>query len=593
MRTTKTTFGIFICLAMLLSGCANYAVVKRDVDQRYDQAIKKIEEKQSEILEGKLESPLIRHAKTVWLGSSAISYERGSSLPPQFDEVTLNFSGRHNIASVAEIIQRATGLRVVIHPDVQVSMQDLTRTTGGSSTASGRPSVTSVDSSASPSSLGSADVPLQLRMDSNNSTLSRRGGQGSAVQTRPTQGPVAASAETKEDGGDYFVDVPIAYRGSLSGFLDLVTARLGLDWEYRNGDLEIRRFITRTFNITALPGRTSYSASLGKSGGIAAGATGGSTGSSGNFSSNMQVSSQSEIDYWANLEGVLMAMLTNLGRLAINQGTGTVTVTDIRDVVDRIARHVEEENRTMTRQIAFEVQLFTVRSEDGSDFGVDWNLIYQKLGEVGVDFTGPKSLASPDAGAVGVRILRRGFVENGSKAFLQAMASRNKVSLVTSQRAVTLNRQVVPVAVTSQKSYVAETKSNISGSGEDRVVSNELKVGSVTTGFVLNLMPSVTDRNAMVLTVGLDLSELRALPIFGTAPNQIQLPEVASTQFIQRVALRTGETLVLSGFEQVNSQSGQRTLDGGMSPGLGGSFAGSTRKDSLVFLITPVMVEGL
>jgi type II secretory pathway component GspD/PulD (secretin) len=124
-------------------------------------------------------------------------------------------------------------------------------------------------------------------------------------------------------------------------------------------------------------------------------------------------------------------------------------------------------------------------------------------------------------------------------------------------------------------------------------VSNELKVGSVTTGFVLNLMPSVTDRNAMVLTVGLDLSELRALPIFGTAPNQIQLPEVASTQFIQRVALRTGETLVLSGFEQVNSQSGQRTLDCGMSPGLGGSFAGSTRKDSLVFLITPVMVEGL
>jgi type IVB pilus formation R64 PilN family outer membrane protein len=262
----------------------------------------------------------------------------------------------------------------------------------------------------------------------------------------------------------------------------------------------------------------------------------------------------------------------------------------------------------MTRQIAFEVKLFAVQAEDGSDFGVDWNLVYSKLTnllpDVTISLNSPTSLANPVSGSLGVSVVRNPLTGNnglntlaGSEALLQALASVNKVSLVTSQRAVTLNRQVIPVAVTDQRAYVAETSSQSSGTGSSQTVTLGLRAGTVTTGFILNLMPSVTERNGMVLTVSLDLSELRDLTTFsiGSGANQqaIQLPQVAATQFIQRVALRTGETLVLSGFERVNSQSRQRTLDTGVGPGLGGSFTGATRKESLVFMITPVMVEGL
>jgi type II secretory pathway component GspD/PulD (secretin) len=148
--------------------------------------------------------------------------------------------------------------------------------------------------------------------------------------------------------------------------------------------------------------------------------------------------------------------------------------------------------------------------------------------------------------------------------------------------------------VTSQRGYVAENKVTVTPSDTGAITEVERTIGTVTTGFILNLMPSVTERNAMVLTVGLDLSELKELRPFGNIDgNGVQAPEVASTQFVQRVALRTGETLVLTGFEQVKSDSKQRTLDANMTPGLGGSFVGNTSKESLVFLITPVMVEGL
>jgi type IVB pilus formation R64 PilN family outer membrane protein len=287
-------------------------------------------------------------------------------------------------------------------------------------------------------------------------------------------------------------------------------------------------------------------------------------------------------------------MLSNLGRLAVNQGTGTVTVTDVRDVMDRISRHIEEENRTMTRQIGFEVQLYSVRSDDGSEFGVDWNLVYQKLNEFQFGYRSPSSLVSDVVADGSIKIIKSNNNFNGTEAFLKAAASGNKVSLVTSQRAVTLNRQVVPVAVTNQRSYVAENKVTVTPSPTGTTTEIQRTVGTVTTGFILNLMPSVTERNAMVLTVGLDLSELKELRTFGDIDvNGVQAPEVASTQFVQRVALRTGETLVLTGFEQVRSTSKERTLDSGVSAGLGGSFNGNTSKDSLVFLITPVMVEGL
>jgi type IVB pilus formation R64 PilN family outer membrane protein len=591
-------FSLLLPLA-LLSGCGGYHVVNRDVTDRYEATRKDAEEAQARVMQGKLDSPLIRQAKTVWIGSQAVPFERGSSLPPQFDELTLNFSGRHNIGSVAEILQRATGLRIMVHPDVLVSMRELAQTEGGSSTMNGQAVVTSVGSAFTPGSVATLTGPRAAERPAQGPSFGRLAPERSGDMALPS-GQAAA---------DYFVDVPLSYRGSLASFLDSMTSRLGLGWEYRDGAIEIRRFITRSYSISALPGSTTYRSSLGKNGGIDAGATGGANSSStGSFSSEMRVAMESNVDYWASLEGTLKAMLSAKGRLAVNQGTGTVTVTDIRDVVDRVTRYLEEENRIMTRQIAFEVKLFAVQAEDGSEFGVNWDVVYSKLTNLLPDVTiglqSPATIVGPGAGSIGVSVVRDPLTGNGgintlsgSSALVQALASVSKVSLVTSQRAVTLNRQVVPVAVTEQVAYVAETSAQTSGTGSSQTTTLGLKAATVTTGFILNLMPSVTERNGMVLTVGLDLSELRSLEPFrvGSGPNEqkVQQPVVASTQFIQRVALRTGETLVLSGFERVNSNSRQRTLDTGVSPGLGGSFSGRTRKESLVFMITPVMVEGL
>lgn len=557
---------------LALSGCAGYQQVRDNVNASADVTAKKVAEASASVTQPKA-VPLVRKSDRVWLAGKSINREKFEDLPSATTDITLHFGGRHTMASVAEIIQRATGIRVFVNPDVFISPRALAPQVAGTSTG---PSPTAV-----------------------------RGAMGGAASV--TMGPGGMAMASGDSGGDQYLDVPVNFRGSLKDFLDQVSTRLGVDWQYKDGKIDIRRFITQTFQVAALPGKTEFSSSMGKRGGLSQGASGGSGASNtGSTDSSMNVASTSAIDYWTSIESAIKAMLSPLGKVSINQATGSVTVTDIRDAVERVRNMVGEENRTLTRQVAFEVQVLSVRGNDDAEYGVDWNLVYSKLTNLAPEWTlslaTPGTLAAATSGAIGMSIVRavngdHGITNRttGSSALFNAMAEVGRVNRVTSQRAITLNRQAVPVAVTSQRAYLAETVPTASSTGGTTSIG--LKPGTVTTGFMMNMVPTVTDRNSMILTFSVDMSELMDLETFtsgsGTSQQTIQLPQISATQFIQRVGLKTGETLVLSGFERVIQSYDQRTLDRGVGPGVGGSFKGNQSKESLVVMITPVILEGI
>lgn len=593
MSFTRKTLASTLILSQLV-GCAGYQTVRGKVDQEHTEKSEAIADLQKSVAAYK-PVPLVRTSNQPWVASRSVTREKTDSFPAIFDHVTLRFGGRHTIASVAEIIYRATGIKVMVHPDVFVSQRALIPRAGGTFT---------------PSSTASSST----------GTLSSAVGPGSSgpsmISTAPAgmgsgMGAAAGSIQSTS-GGDYLVDVPVNYSGPLNEFLDQVAIRLGVDWEFKDGRIEIRRFMTRSFTVLAMPGKNEFSSSLGKQGGLTTGnqttGTGSQSSSSGSFSSDMKIATSSSIDYWASIEGGIKAMLSPMGKIAVNQGTGTVTVTDIRDVVERIGAMIEEENRALTRQVSFEVQVYSVRSNDGADFGVDWNLVYQKLSnlspEFGLSLVSPANLASTLAGQVGVQILKTPSNDNGtldrlsgSTAFLKALAEVGKLSRVTTQRTITLNRRAVAVAVTNQVAYVAATQPGVAAAGAAGATTPGLTPGTVTTGFIMNLTPTITDRNSMVLSFSVDISDLLKMATFtsgsGATAQSVQQPEVSSTQFAPNVALQTGDTLVLTGFERVTNNYDQRTLNRDGDPGLGGSFSGNTTKESLVVMIKAVIREGI
>lgn len=581
-------------VASALSGCAGYKEFQNKVDDDMARQQANINRSSETFFSGgndarmKERNKLVRDEGIAWVGSKSIPKEKTDKLPPQFDAVTLNFVGRHTIASVAEIIQKATSLKVMIHPDVLIPFDSLAPINNQNNTAN------------NPSSQNSQVATNVASTMSAPTTIVQSGGGIGSAQTSA--------------GGNYYVDVPVTYVGSLGDFLDRIATRLGVDWEFKDGKIEIRRFITRTYRVLALPGSTEFTSELGKSGGVSSGAStgssggGGSSSGTGTFSARTNVSSTAKMDYWKDMEATIRSMMSSRGKVAINQGTGAVTVTDIRDIVQRVGQIIDEENRTMSRQVAFEVQTITVRTTDASAFGIDWNLVYKKLSNLTPDWSvslaTPGSVTNANSGSLSLGVLHNvsgddGLLNRmtGSTALVKALAEVVKVTNVTTQRAITVNRQAVPLAATDQQAYVAQTTPSASTSPGATATTVGLTPGIVTTGFVMNMIPTITDKNSILLTLSADISELRGIPTFssgsGVTQQSIQLPQVSSNQFIQRLGLKSGDSLVISGFENQKKSYTKRTLDNDVEPGVGGSFDGNGVRESTIMVITPILMDSI
>lgn len=305
---------------------------------------------------------------------------------------------------------------------------------------------------------------------------------------------------------------------------------------------------------------------------------------------------------WKEVGDSVKQILSPNGKYSLNQATGTLVVTDVKEVVDRVGKYIQHENAVMTRQIEVKVEVLTVNLDDSKQYGIDWNLVYSKLTDLVPDwsmtFSSPATLVESTAAGFGLQILSpvdsNGLTDrlNGSSALIQALSSIGDVSVVTSMNAVTLNRQPVPIAVTNQTGYLASTTPAASTTGGTGGVPG-LTPGTVTTGFIFNLLPVVTDDNRIMLRFSMDLSDLKKIGTVSIGSGQtlqsIQTPEVSSAQLMQGATLSPGETLVLSGFERVNNGAEKALLSEKASIGLGGSYKGTKTRQTTVVLLTPYL----
>jgi type IVB pilus formation R64 PilN family outer membrane protein len=304
------------------------------------------------------------------------------------------------------------------------------------------------------------------------------------------------------------------------------------------------------------------------------------------------------------VEKAIQSVLSPAGKYAISQASGNITVTDTRDVVDQVAKIIDQENGMNTRQVAMRVEVLSVKLNKSQEVGVDWDLVFNQVSNMvpwAVRFSSPASLVSSNAANLGVSILAptNGAAMSasqarwgGSQAFFKALQNYGKVSVLTTANALTLNRQPVPVAITSQTTYLAKVTPAPAGASGSAGGTPGLEPGTVTTGFLLNLLPTVLDSNSILLQFGVGISDLTRLADVASGDQKIQAPEVASTDFLQKVALKPGETLVLSGYERASGQYDRRTLTEGAPIGIGGSLTGGNSREAVVILVTPALSEG-
>jgi type II secretory pathway component GspD/PulD (secretin) len=345
-------------------------------------------------------------------------------------------------------------------------------------------------------------------------------------------------------------------RGKLSTVLDQVASAFDVEWTYTDGRVVFRDFVTRQYQLSALPVVSSMS------------------------SGAVETASTASLDIWSELTSGLESIAGPDTRISIGQGTGILTVTAMLPEQERIRDYVVNLNETMGQQIAFDVNVLTIGSRDKEGFGVNIESLAFGPQSSRVQWQGGADLADP-VGEVNVGIIDGNF---SLSAVITALSTQRDVSVETRAGATTTNFQMIPVEVVEETAYVSEVEVEVDDNGN---TTTSLTTDTVTTGFQMQLLPRVLNSGEIMLRYSLNLSDLVAIAEFSSGESTVQLPEVTRSRFEQQVILKNSQTLVLSGFERLRTEVDRQGVGSSRFVGLGGKGEGEQSRASNIVFITP------
>lgn len=400
--------------------------------------------------------------------------------------------------------------------------------------------------------------------------------------------------------------VRLNYNGPLAGLLDTVAARFNTHWKYKDGVIQIYNLDTRTFTLNAIPGDAQLQANIGNgSSGSSVSASTASTSTpnaptasasvsaSGSSGTAQNTSFSSNLSVWGEVGASIKAMLSPQGAVVVSPASGTVTVTDTPEILDRVTSFMDRENRSLTRQVLINVRMATVSVNDGDQFGINWALVYKQLSNhfgfqlnnnFAVDTTASGFTVSVPSNASG-QLAALG----GSQAVLSALSQQAKVGQIIDNPVTTLNNQPASVLIGNNKGYLQSIQTNNTANVGS---STALVPGTISSGFNMNLLPHLLDNGTVLLQYSIGLVRFNKLDQVTSGGNMIQTPDYDTDNLLQRVALHSGETLVLTGFQQTNDSVTRQGVGSPYNSLFGGGIVANKAHNIVVVMITPYMEPG-
>lgn len=379
----------------------------------------------------------------------------------------------------------------------------------------------------------------------------------------------------------------VYWKGALDGFLDNVTARLGLSWRYEEGRIVIFYLDTRNFPVLFMDSQAGFTSKTVSGTTSSTGSSGG--GSSGGISGDNNTSQSTDMAIKSNLYGdvsaTVKAMLTpGVGRM--NLSAGVLTVTDTSRVLSQIGRYIDDRNRELNRQVVLNVQIYSVESRRSDQLGIDWDAVLN-LSSVKATFTNAFTSAN-DAIASGGAMIVDGKGA-GTKALVKALSEQGNVSVATQSSSLTTNLSAVPIQVALQQDYISDVTSEQTANVGSSVSSTR---STITTGFNMTVLPYLMPASSnMQLQFSVNMSDD---PTMRTVPqgekSSVELMKTRLKTFTQRVNMKSGQTLILSGYEQLNNTADHQGVGSSRFYGMGGGASGAQNRTQLVMFVTPIIL---
>ena len=545
-----------LAMALFLSACSNTAIKEaRDQIKETTQVAESHLDKVGGAIDTNAGSPISYHEE-LWLGDTVIENIHGTPFHARFQDFTILVTTPLTFEEAIDRISSRTGIPFIIE-DNDLEDDEKEPVAEAALATDGRPFLSG---------------PMDFTMG------------------------VAGRMPIEDDKPRF----RLSYQGPLDQLISRLTSSNGMDWVNEGGKVRIFKYLTRTFSVAALPGDQDTSSALksdaspGDGGSGAGASSGGTQVASTNFKANTSNSTtfRAQVNFWGELTDELATIVGDQGKYSVSSSRGRVTVTATRETINRVENFLVNMNNDLVRQVVFNVKVLNVSYDNSDRFGANvignifgnniQSLVFSQTKDVGAGLNGL---------GVNIAVVNPTSKYTGTQVILSALSERDDVSTVNSSSVTTLNHVPAPVQVVSSTAYLQSIEKTISSG---YLSATSLTPGNVTTGFTLKLLPNIFANGQIMVQYSLTLSDLLALDVFGTGDKQeqIQLPQVSSTAFIQHTLMQSGQALVLAGFERMAHAFNKQTpLPAGI-PLLGGSYDGTSKRQMIVIIIEPNILQG-
>lgn len=370
------------------------------------------------------------------------------------------------------------------------------------------------------------------------------------------------------------VEVPIggrmtaSFEGSLSAFLDRLSARMDIGWHYNGTVITLDRMVRRTWRIALPFGQTEMASAVSPDGGASVNVT-------------------RRLNGWEDLKLRLDPLAPPPARVTLAPETGRVTVFGPPSVIATAGAVLEDVAATAAMRIGLDVAVYFLDSEKADSFGIGLtNAGGSFANGGGRDVAGILSAAvSGDlasAGTGGTLTIRRG----SASIDFRALARDRAVVDYRLGSTVAQSGAASPIALTRTQNFVSKREV----STEEGVTTVEVSTESLETGIAITALPRLIDRQTIQLALTLSQRDLVSLEEFGEGDSKVQLPVTDTRTLRNDSVLAPGEVLIFSGYEQEVSESNKRGAGLFNRIGLGGENSARRRLVRMVVMVRPTLI---
>jgi MSHA type pilus biogenesis protein MshL len=317
-------------------------------------------------------------------------------------------------------------------------------------------------------------------------------------------------------------------------------------------------------------------------------------------------------------------------RFNLDAGSGTLYVRARPSQMRAVEQLIEHSKKKLRRQVLVEAQILDVSLNDNSSYGVDWQLLRNRVAGLygdapaiiaptptdddagnllgynglGPNFSGnrygnqERSIVFPNRnlGSTIGRATGLGYASDTFAAAVNVLRGFGNVKILSNPSVRVRNGSPAYLSVGTNIRYVTKSTTNVSSGGGGFNTSSDIQTDSLFSGVVIGVAPMVHDNGSVELLVHPMQTEVEpsslALREFPNG-NAVTLPIINVKGITTTLNLKDGDTVILGGLIDQNSSTSDAGIPGLSDiPGLGKLFGsrGKTHTTRELVLVLRVRV---